>query len=508
MGNTAVALNRVSRIVGYQLTTGNFAATSPNLPQRLAMFGEANHANQSSLVLTPTQITSAQQAGALFGYGSPMHIMSRILFPVTGNGGLNGLPLWAYPQAEAPSASSKKIEITASGVATANGTHYLVIAGREGLEGQFYAINILAGDTAAIIATKMANAVNNILGSPMTGVATPYVCDFESKWKGLTADALSITIDTNSTVNALGITYIIASIQSGSGTPDVGPATLLFGSAWNTIALNPYGDNTTVMTTLEAFNGVPDPANPTGRFAGTVMKPFIALTGSTDNDPSAITDARLGNLTIAICPAPGSAGLPMEASANMAVLFANVSQNTPHLDVAGKTYPDMPTPASIGSMADYNNRDIIVQKGCSTVTLHAGVYKVEDFVTTWHPQGETPPQFRYCRNLMIDMNIRFMYHILEETNVENHTIANDSDTVTASSVVKPKIWRQVLQGFASDLGKAALIADVPFMQNSITVAIGVTNPDRLETFFKYKRTGFVRIASTQAQAGFNFGTTN
>ena len=68
------------------------------------------------------------------------------------------------------------------------------------------------------------------------------------------------------------------------------------------------------------------------------------------------------------------------------------------------------------------------------------------------------------------------------------------------------MWKQIVDNMAADLGKRALIADVPFMQESIEVGISTINPDRLETFFKYKRTGIARIASTTAQAGFNFGT--
>jgi hypothetical protein len=46
------------------------------------------------------------------------------------------------------------------------------------------------------------------------------------------------------------------------------------------------------------------------------------------------------------------------------------------------------------------------------------------------------------------------------------------------------------------------------MKDSIEVAISTTNPDRLETFFRYKRSGVARISSTVAEAGFNFGTLN
>jgi hypothetical protein len=262
------------------------------------------------------------------------------------------------------------------------------------------------------------------------------------------------------------------------------------------------------MAALENFNGIPNPTTPTGRYTGIIMKPFIAITGSTLDNPTSITDSRSSNVTIAIAPAPLSAGFAMEAAANMASLHARVTQDTPHLDVNGLSYPDMPTPLAIGTMADYNNRDSYVKKGCSTVDLVAGAYQVQDFVTTYHPAGEVPPQYRYCRNLMLDFNVRYGYYLLEQINVVDHAIAKDSDTVTASNVVKPKQWKGILAGYALDLALRALIADAPFMQNSITVGIGTDNPDRLETFFRYKRTGCVRISSTTAEAGFNFGTAN
>jgi hypothetical protein len=150
----------------------------------------------------------------------------------------------------------------------------------------------------------------------------------------------------------------------------------------------------------------------------------------------------------------------------------------------------------------------MVQKGCSTVTLSAGQYKVQDFVTTWHPAGEIPPQFRYVRNIMIDLNIKYMYRLLEEANVTDHVIASDTDSVSGTNIIKPKQWKQALSTFADQLVSMALITDSGFMKASITVSLNPTNPDRLDTFFKYKRTGFGRILSTQAQAGFNFGTTN
>jgi phage tail sheath gpL-like len=501
----AVLDSQISRVVGYKLTTGNFQTVTPNLPQRIALLGEANEANQTDLDTDAFEITSSQQAGQRYGYGSPLHIASRILLPQNG-GGVSGIPVIVYPQAVAGGATSKIIEIAPSGTATDNGTHTLIIAGRNGLDGEFYDINILAGDGPAEINDKISDAVNNILGAPFISTNDDYTTNLTSKWKGLTANDLTVTIDTNDT--DLGIDYAISNIQSGAGTPSIAAALTSFGNDWNTIVINTYGTVSNIMTALEQFNGRPDPTNPTGRFVGIIMKPFIAITGSTIDDPSSITDTRLNDLTIAIAPAPLSAGLPMEAAANMGVLFALVSQNTPHLDVAGKAYPDMPTPTSIGSMADYANRNSFLKKGCSTVDLVGGQYVVQDFVTTYHKLGENPPQFRYCRNIMVDLNVRFGYYLLEQINVVDHAISADNDTVSVSNIIKPKQWIQILNSYANDLGQRALIVDVPFMQNSIRVGLSTTNPDRLESFFRYKRSGFTRVNSTTAEAGFNFGTLN
>lgn len=502
----AVTLDRISRIVGYKITKGNFANTTPNLPQRIAILAEANDANQLSLSLTPFNVTSAQQAGQLYGYGSPIYHIMRILRPLLSGDGVGGIPTYVYPQAAAIGATARVVTVTAAGVATGNGTHYLNIAGRETLDAISYAINLVTGDTAATIAQKMSDAVNAVLGSPVLGSNAGYEAIFTSKWKGLTANELTITVDTGSPANPLGITYSIVNQTAGSGTPSIAAQLANFGNDWSTIVVNSYGLDATTMAALELVNGIPDPTNPTGRYAGIIMKPFIAISGSTSDDPSAITDARSGQVTIAVAPAPGSAGFSFEAAANMAYLYALQAQNNPHLDVAGSFYPDMPAPSTIGTMASYPNRDAIVKKGCSTVNLGSLGYKVEDFVTTYHPIGENPPQFRYCRNLNIDFNVKYGYRLLEEINVQDHAIATDTDVVTAQKVIKPKMWKSIIDAYADDLAARALIVQSPFMQASITVALSSTNPDRLETFFRYKRSGFARIASTTAQAGFNFGT--
>lgn len=511
MASNAVGSEIITSVVGYQLAFGNFSNVTPNLPQRIGLFGTANTANQDTAPTGENLLTSAQQAGEQYGYGSPIHMAARILFPQNSSG-IGGIPVYVYPQDEAVGAVAQVIDITPTGTATKTVTHTLVICGREGVDGERYDFVIESGDAVADITPKISDAINNVLGSPVSGSSTATEAVATSKFAGLNSNEITIRVDDND--DPAGITYAVAQNTAGAGSPTVTTSLNLFGEKWNTIVLNTYSSlETSILEEYQAFNGVPSNTTPTGRYQGVIMKPFIALTGVTgDNLSTAVTwsngAAQKGEVTNAFCVAPQSEGLPLEAAANMTLLFARNSQDTPERDLLNQYYPDMPTPADgdIGDMAGFVNRDVYVKSGMSTVVLNDGRYQVKDFVTTYHPTGIQVPQFRYCRNLMLDFNIRYGYYLLEQIYVVGSLIAADDDIVNVDNVIKPKTWKGIVSDYARQLGLRGLIADVPFMQESIDVNLSTTNPDRLETTFSYKRTGTARISATTATAGFNFGS--
>lgn len=501
--STAIGANRISRTSGYKLGKGKFTDTPPNLPQIVAMLGEANTAAQGTLSTAPLQITSAAQAGQVYGYGSPIHAMARILFPV-GTDGI-GLPVIVLAQTEAVGATATVIVITVTGTATANATHFLNINGRETLDGKAYSYNIAVGDTPTVIAGKMKDCVNAVLGAPFIATNTAGVLTLTTKWKGLSSADVSAVPDNNSI--PAGVTYALTSNTAGAGAADISGALALMENTWYTTVINPYGAAT--LAALEAFNGIPDDVSPTGRYQPTIFKPFMAFFGSTLNTVSAITTitnaaGRINQVTNVHCPAPSSAGMPYEAAANMVALFCPIMQNTPHLDASGKSYPDMPVPLSnmIGEMSIYNNRNLLVQAGSSTVTLVNGAYQVQDLVTTYATPGEVPLQYNWCRNLNLDWNVKDGYSILETTHVKDKAIIADNQVTSVSNVIKPKEWKAVLFAYFDYLAGIALLDDAAFSKASINVGVSSTNPKRLETFFRYKRTSTTTIQSTDVEAGF------
>ena len=505
---SAVGTERVSRVVGYAIEKGSFQESSPNLPQKIIIFGEANTAKQSGLTVAKFDFTTAKEVGDAYGYGSPLHQIARILRPINSQG-VGGIPTTIIPQVTDGAATATTIKYAVTGTATKSTTHYVVINGRDNVDGEFYAINVVSGDNAAAIEAKVIAAVNAVLGCPVIASVDTSDVLFTSKWKGVTSADLNITVDTNG--DDAGLVYAQSTKVNGTGVVSLTTSLALFGNEWNTIVVNPYGDSTT-LAALETFNGVPGVSTPTGRYAGIVFKPFVALFGSIKDakaDLIAITDAsaRKDQVTNVLCPAPKSSGMPYEAAANMAVLVAPMWQNNPHLDISNMPYPDMPIPdnTSIGDMETYENRDYLVKRGCSTVNVVNGKYTVQDLVTTYHPAGEEPPQFRYVRNLNIDWNVRYSYYLQEQINVLDHAIIESNQPSRVGKIVKTKQWKQILISLGKDLGDRALITDVAFFEDSIRVSTSTTNPDRFETTFSYKRSAYARICATVATAGFAFG---
>lgn len=507
MASNAVDTNAVSAVLGYQLTGGDFSTVTPNLPQRINLLGESNIVNQSGLV-QGEQISSLEQAGSLYGFGCPIYEAIRILKPAAG-GGVGSIPVFVYPMAEDAGGDAQVKTVTFSGIATDSGLLKFLVNGRGNLDGQSYSFSVVKGETSADIRTKMLLAFAGVLGSPYipTANVTPEIVDLTTKWQGETAQQCNIQLEPGT--ETFGISVVFAETTAGTGTPSHTASIDAFGEEWTTIVVNCLDyTSTPILDALEGVNGKPSATVPTGNYGATIMRPFIAFTGSTDNSTlDAITTARKEEVTNAFCPAPASLGLSCEAAANYAVLQALNSQNTPHLDIGSSTLPDMPVnPNGVALVIkNFLLRDEEVKKGASTVKIVSSKFVVVDFVTTYRPDGILVPQHRYVRDLGVDFNWYFGYHLLEQIHVEGHVIVGDNDDVEAEKIVKPKMWIAVIDQYIEDTTKRALTTDPDFTSKSIVVVLGTSNPNRLETSLNYKRSGTARIASTTVKAGFNFG---
>ena len=506
--------NVVARVLGYDLGYKDFSTVSPNLPQRAVILAQIATGKESGFTDYDKRITvnSASDAYNLFGI-SPIYYAMRIMKPVNG-GGIGSVPVDVIP-VDVSAGTASTGTITPAGTATANAVHTVVFGGRNSIDGKSCQINIVKGDTVALICGKLTTAINGMLYAPVSAVNGTTDVDLTCRWKGVSGNEITITI--NDGGESAGIAYSFSTFTGGTATVDVTDALNAFGDVWETMVLNSFGS--AIFDDLEAFNGLPNPeTGGSGRWNASVMKPFVAVTGTTEDDIAtllALGSGRTDDMTNCLAVAPRSNGYSFEASANMIALMASKMNAKPHSDSADMVYPDMPAPLgdAIGDMSIYTNRNTLVLGGISTATYDDSVgYKCEDFITFRRPQNQNPLaiDFRYVRNIIgIDFNVFYTYRILEEKFLYGKTIADDGQVIAGSvstDTIKLKDWKSIVYGMFDDLATRALIVQSAFSKESLNVTLDSQNPSRVNTIYNYKRSSTVRVGATTAFAGFNFGS--
>ncbi len=488
------------------LTTGALA-----LPQRVSLITPIATAKVSGFTDwdTPHTITSLAAFNTLFGV-CPGYMVTRILKPIKG-GGIGTAPLIVYPVEDAEGATAAIGSITPTGTASSSGTHTIKFKGRDDIDGWKASYTVTKDDTPAVVVASMVEAIQGMLYAPVSAADDTTKADLTSAWKGITANEVALEIDTGN--DDCGVTYAIVNPTGASGVAEITDTLATFGDDWKTMNCDVFGSS--VFDDYEATNGIPDiTTGGTGLWQGSVMKPFVSVTGSSSADPAtlkALMASRKNDLTNSIFPAPNCPNYTWEIAANAIAIAIGVWNKSPHLGIKGYSLPDLsdPTGGTIGTMVSYLVRDDLVSNGCSTCTYTpSDGYVIEDFVTFRRPTDQNPQaiDFSYVRDIVaIDFNVAYNYKLKEAQHLDGKTIANDDDAIAVDGVIKPKDWKAILFDMADDLVAAAVCADADYTKENLEVAISSTDPQRVNSVYPYKRTGVARKAATNAYAGFNFG---
>ena len=502
MSLSIVPNNARAAQVSVNLSKGSLNGAPAYLPQSVVIIGEANTANQEGLSSVPLQVTSAKQVGTVYGYGSPLHAVSRILF-----GGGVQVPVWIIAQATTDEDFTPKvITVTPTGIATKSATIYLKVCGREFIDGGTYAVNIAKGDGETAICNKMRTAVASCLSSPVIGSGTS-TCILTTKWHGSTADDVNVEVDLKGI--DIGVTFEVDNTLAGSGLPTTIATDLeQLGTYWRTCIINTYSFTDEVMNILNDLNGVPSTTNPTGRYNPGNFCPFIAINGSVVDDPSGIIYTMPNEVTNCMAVAPGSLGMPYEAAANMAVAWLTMAANAPHGSTLGMKYVDMPAPAADNQNPSMNTlayREYLLDRGCSTVLWKNGEWVIQDFVTSYNEEGEFPPFYAEPRTLNIDWNYIYGLGQMIEQNIQGKTLIADGAIVTVSNCISPKNIKSLIAQYNFEREKQALIANAAQSNKDMTVVINSQNPNRVDVEVQFYVTGHANIITVNALQSFYFG---
>lgn len=501
MSNTAQTIKPNAKASGsfYKAGLGVAVGLSPLLEQKIAVYSEGNTANQSEIIAgdgTLTPLTSKEVA-VVAGYGSPSHLAAMMLFD-----NLNvDVEVKFFFVPEAGGGTVTEFALTGTG-ATITTTGTLVL----NINGELVSIPLIKDETLAQVLVKIKDAINAQINLPVEVLtATPVTdVDITTKWVGQSSIELNVTIESNDSV---GIAWALVKTP---GTGEVIPTTELAKmlNDWYPHVLNCLGNGASesILDEFESFNGTPSAGN--GKYSPENWTPFVSWTGTTEDvlaNLTAITSPRLDKNTNVYVPTPNSQNWTFLTAAEFLGMFVKKSNGDPKQDIVDDVmlYAIPPIDNDVGDIINYSFRDNLVENGCSTSNFKNESYYTGDVLTTYHPDGETDPIFRYVRDNMITFNIVDQFKKFNERQ-KNKTIAPNalpSIHITSPELYKAGILNEIIKPFV-ELG---YIADFDYAKDNLDVGINPTNAGRFDVLSPNLITSLLRIVANEIQVNKFYG---
>jgi phage tail sheath gpL-like len=491
--NTASNIKNTAQASGsfYEVGVGAALGAEALLEQRIAVLAEGNADMQTEIaqdggILTPL---SSKEVAALAGYGSPAHMVARMLFdklainvPVT---------FFFVPEAVAGTVTASVMTGTGATV-TKTGTILL------NFNGELLAITLEKDQTLAQVLATIKAAINAAINlHSLVSTATPTTSiSIDSKWKGQSAAEASVSIYSN---DSEGITWaIVKTAGTGEVLPSAQLTKLL--TDWYPHVLNCLGNGAAnaILDELEDFNGTPAAGN--GKYAPENMTPFVAWTGTiaaTSALLTGVTADRLDLNTNVYLPLPNAQSLTFLNAAEALGMFVKKSSADPKQDIDGDVmlYAIPPSDKDVGDIVNYNFRDVLVKNGCSTVNFKNNSFYAQDILTTYKPDGEVDPVFKFVRDNMIIFNLidQFKKFNLKQKNKSIAPNALPSVSITSPALYRAGILNEIIKPFVD----AGYLADFDFAKANLDVGINPTNAGRFDVVSPNLITSLLRIVAVK-----------
>jgi phage tail sheath gpL-like len=490
----ALDITAKSRAVGVGVQYKDFESGRVRyLPQRVALIGQGNTAATYS---TDKQLVTggAAEVASIYGYGSPLHLAAKQLFPVNGDG-IGSVPVTIYPMVDDGSGVIASGDITAAGTAQNEQGTYIVKINNIPSATVVIPAAATPADSITLIKTAIdANLDMPVTTGPNTGVEL--VLDLDSKWKGESANDIFVEIEGVED----GITFTVTQLTGGTANPDVDTPLGKIGVIWETMIINCLNyDDTTTLDKYKVYGE--------GRWDDLEKKPLVTFSATADNlsTRTAITDARKSDRINSLISTPGCNDLPCEIAARAVTRIARSANNNPP-----QNYNQRLTglvPGTDSEQENYTQRNTAINAGSGTTVLVDGEIELNDTVTMYHPDGEIPPAYQYVVDIVKLQNVIYNVRLIFESDEwKGAPLLPDATPSTNRTVKKPKNAVTVLGVLATNLGLVAIIADPAFTQSNLTVDISSQNPKRLDIVYPIKLSGNTEVISTDIFFGFFYGT--
>ncbi|MGE8070476.1 phage tail sheath subtilisin-like domain-containing protein [Serratia ureilytica] len=228
--------------------------------QKLVILAQRTTLPTAAERLTPVDVFSDEEAAVYFGRGSQAHRMAKAA--IYANGYLQLAIVGLEDAAEGVAATGS---LALSGTATGTGQARLSVCGIT------VAAAVASGDSAEVVMTALANAINTRQELPVSASVEDIPAEGGSKStgkqitliarnKGTVGNQVGLTV----TVNATGLTATLKAMSSGQGDPELDDALAAIFSAGHTLVISPYSDTASLRTLSTHLDKVSGPLEQRG----------------------------------------------------------------------------------------------------------------------------------------------------------------------------------------------------------------------------------------------------
>lgn len=484
-----------ARVTGIGVAYKNFNTTGGNfLRQRLAVVGQGSSAVTYST--DPYLVNSSGDVATRFGFGSPVHLASRALFPAN-NDGIGGIPVTIYPLVDDGAGVPADGSIDCAGTSTEQATGSVKIGG---ITSALFTIPSGTTEDAALALVK--TAIDSVLQMPvLTGVVAAGALPLNAKWDGETGN--EITLDVTG-ITAAGLTFSTTVMASGAANPDVDDALNKIVNIWETMVLNclNYSD----VTNLTKYQNWGE-----GRWNNQVKKPVVVASGCVDDfaTRTAISDARKDDRINGYITSTGSPELPWVIAARGLAIDIMPTANGDFNNSPAQNYKGKLTQYEAGAdtaQETYTERNNALKLGASSNIKTGNVAELSNIITFYHPDGETIKPYRYFVDIVRLQNIVYNCELIfASDDWKGAPLVPDTEITDIAGVRKPKDGIAALRILADFLSRKAIISDLQITLDGITANIDGSNPKRLNWTFPVKLSGNTEVISGDVLFGFFLG---
>ena len=441
--------------------------------------------------LAPQLISGADDAAAAFGAGS---MLARMVAAYRNNDAMG--ELWVLPLADNPAASAATGTLVLSGTAAAAGTLPLYIAD------QSVPVAVNQGDPAAAVAANVVASVNAMATLPVTATSVNGTVTLTSRWKGATANAITINLAVAGAQGGesipAGLVAAITAMTGGVTDPDLSVVAAAIGD-------EPYDYIGTAYTQTNQLNQLQSLMNnvagrwsymsqiyggvfcaraAAGNTVSAMVQDAVAF-GTSRNDPHAVV-VNYEN------PSPS---VPWETAAMWTAQAAVALNADPARPL--QTLPLVGfTPPPVGHRFKLGDQQTLLTSGVALMAYdRAGNASILRAVTTYQQNAFGAPDQSYldCETPFTLMAVaRFFRNRITQKFPRAKLVQDGTKFGAGQPIVTPKSVRAEIIAAYADMVTLGWVQDIAGFKAALIVEINALNPTRLDVGFNPTLVGGLR----------------